>query len=213
MSRQPSDLRALGARHLSSRVLVRQLLGAHLNDAEVDEAVGILALHHRARESALLELRHGPRLLAAVELGRRAWMSTPPVGARVAGPTAVAAVAAPFLVDTAQMLVIALDPRGRVARLRKVGYDGGNGDNGDNDSRTSVAREILLAGCRRGVVAVRVPRPAVPSAEDVETAVGVRARGELVGIDVVDWVLLGDDGFCSLLRLGLFGAATDHRYR
>lgn len=203
MSKPPPDLRALGARHLSSRVLVRQLLGTHLDDDEVDEAVGILALHHRARESALLELRHGPRLLAAVELGRRAWMSSPPIGARVAGPTAVAAVAAPFLVDTAQILVIALDPRGRVARLRKVA----------DVSVTTVVQEILQAGCRRGVVARRVPRPAVPRDDDVEAAVNVRERGHVVDVDVVDWVLLGDDGFCSLLRLGLLGAAADHRYR
>lgn len=197
MSKHPIDLCALGARALSTRALVHQLVGAD----DVDAAVAALALHHRARDAALLDLKGGPRLLAALELGRRAWLHPPPIGARVTGPVdAVAAVAA-RLVDDARAIVIALDVRGRVARVVHI------------DDDVHALQTILGAGCTRGLVVEKVERAAVPAGADVDRALGVKARGVAVGVDVVDHVLVGDDGFCSLLRLGLLGPRTDRRYQ
>lgn len=198
MSKHPSDLRALGARALSTRALVQQLIGKDAVD--VDDAVAALGLHHRAREAALLDLRSGPRLLAAVELGRRAWLSSPPLGARVLSPAEAAAVAAPRLVDDDRALVVSLDVRGRVARLECV------------DDDVGLLQSVLKAGCARAVVVRRKASAAVPDRLDVEALVAVRARGAAVGVDVLDGVLLGDDGFCSMLRLGLIGPRLDRRY-
>ena len=202
MSRPPQDLAALGARALPTRSLLRVLLGPRVDDDVVDDAAAALFLHPRAREAALLRLAHGPRLLAAVELGRRAWMATPPLGTRLQGPADVAAIAGPLLVDERRPLVVCLDVRGRVARMAAV----------DDDDDVTVLQEILVAGCRRGIVCRRLSGLAVPTHDDVARLTGLRRAGALVGIDVADGVLLGDDGFCSLLRLGLIGAAQDRRY-
>jgi hypothetical protein len=195
------DLRALGARSLSTRLLVQELV-PRADDAELEAAVAALALHPRARDPALLDLKHGPRLLAAVEIGRRAWLLSPVVGVRIQGPVDVVAVAGPRVVDDDRACVIAVDVRGRVARVGFV----------DDIASADALRIVLGAGCRRAVVALRVARPAVPTTADVQRALVLRERGGVVDVDVLDVVLLGDDGFCSLLRLGLLGPAHDGRY-
>ncbi|MDP2345084.1 MAG: hypothetical protein Q8O67_29335 [Deltaproteobacteria bacterium] len=204
MSRLPADLRALGARALPTRSLLRLLLGPRVPDDDVDDAAAAIFLHCRAREAALVQLAHGPRLLAAIELGRRAWMATPPIGTRLNGPADVAAVAAPRLVDEQRALVLCVDVRGRVARMTLV--------DDDDDDDVTILQEILVAGCRRGIVCRRLSGPAVPADNDVTRLVRLRRCGAMVGVDVADGVLLGDDGFCSLLRLGLIGVAQDRRY-
>ncbi len=130
-------------------------------------------------------------------------MATPPLGTRLQGPVDVAALAASRLVDEPRWLVLVLDGRGRVARLTLVE---------DDDGDVAVLQEILVAGCHRGVVCRRVSGPAAPTHDDVTRLVTLRRAGATVGIEVVDGVLLGDDGFCSLLRLGLIGPANDRRY-
>jgi DNA repair protein RadC len=184
--------------------LLRLLLGPRVADVDVDDAAAALSLHWRAREAALLRLAHGPRLLAAIELGRRAWMTTPPIGTRLHGPADVAAVAAPRLVDDERRLVLCLDVRGRVARMTLVADD--------DDDEVTALQEILVAGCRRGIVCRRVSGPALASEHEVARVTRLKRCGAMVGVDVVDGVLLGDDGFCSLLRLGLIGVAPDRRY-
>ena len=204
----PQDLRSVGARARSTRALLLLLLGKRVDDDVIDAAASALSLQARARDAALLRSPQGPRLVAALELGRRAWMSTPPMGTRVQGPVDVAAVAAPRLVDSARPALLCLDGRGRLAHFTKAGNDDQDSDSDD----VNVLQQILMAGCRRGVLCWRLCGPAVPDAAHVERMLRLQRSARMVGVDVIDGVLLGDDGFCSLLRLGLIGAARHAWY-
>src|SRR5688500_8033942 len=90
------DVTALGAHCLSTRELLA-LAGVKENETAAAERA--LTLIGAARDSAVRALRSGPRLAAALELGRRAWMLPSPAGRRVRAPVDVAAICAPRFVD------------------------------------------------------------------------------------------------------------------
>jgi hypothetical protein len=209
MSRPVLSLCSLGARALPTAALVRLILPRAADDA-IARVVDALRLAPAAREAALLDVAGGARVLAAVELGRRAGLPPSPC-ARVAGPADAVAVVGPRLVDDPRPWLVALDVRGRVARLTPLVDDVEHGGRPLLDP-VVVLQRILLAGCRRGVVVRRVARPSAPLHVDVDDAVGLQRAAGLVGVDVVDVVLCGDDGWSSLLRLGHL-AAVDGRYR
>jgi hypothetical protein len=195
----PTDLTALGARALPTTALVRSLL-PRADDRCVARVVEALALHGPARTAALLDLHGGPRVMAAVELGRRAWLQ-PPCGTQVADPADVVALATPRLVDDTRIHAIALDVRSRVARCVAV-----------DDEPAAWLQQVLMVGCRRVVLVRRLLGPSTPRYDE-----GVRARAwqdaaAIVGVAVVDVVWCGDDGYCSALRAGLV-RAVDGRYR
>lgn len=195
------DLCALGAPSLPTRDLLALALRLR-DDEELRQAEAALALHGAAREAALRSLRAGPQLVAVLELGRRAWMLPSPAGRRVCAPVDVAAVVAPrALTDDGCVWVLALDARLTLARLAPVSPEPG-----------AVLRCTLAAGATRVIVARAGPRPAVPTTQDAQLATALSAAAALVGAQLLDVVLLGDDGFASLLRLGLV-AAQDPRYR
>ncbi|MCC7111764.1 MAG: hypothetical protein IT382_20890 [Deltaproteobacteria bacterium] len=195
------DLVSLGARAVPSRELLRLVLRRADDDA-LDRAVRALALVGAARDAALLDLPEGPRLAAALELGRRAWMLPSPGGRRVASPVDVAAAVAPRVggATDAEAWVLALDARMCLARLQPCASEAGR-----------LLRAGLLGGGERLLVAVRHHRPAVPSADDRMQAVELSRLAAACGAPLLDWVILGEDGFCSLLRLGLL-PSVDRRY-
>jgi DNA repair protein RadC len=202
----PLEIRALGAATLPTRDLLRVLLRRPVDDGEIDDAARALALVGPAREAALLSLKAGPQLLAAVELGRRAWMLPSPQGRRIKSPVDVAAVIAPRADDDELALwVLSLDVRLSLARLERVRRDDVRG----------VLRSALGAGCQRVVVASRRAAPAVPDNALVDELGALVRAAAIVGVTVVDRVILGDDGFCSLLRTGLLppDAPREPRYR
>jgi DNA repair protein RadC len=54
----------------------------------------------------------------------------------------------------------------------------------------------------------------VPDSDDVEAMASLGAAAALVGVSVLDHVILGEDGFASMLRLGLLPPGPrDPRYR
>jgi DNA repair protein RadC len=56
------------------------------------------------------------------------------------------------------------------------------------------------------------PARAVPTTDDARFVEQLLAAARAVGVSVVDVVILGDDGFSSLARLGMVPHA-DARYR
>lgn len=71
----------------------------------------------------------------------------------------------------------------------------------------------LAGGCARLVIAMnRRGARAVPTVEDTVLARRLEAACATVGVKLIDVVLLGDDGFASLLRLGIIDGG-DGRYR
>lgn len=208
--RPAEEVCALGASTLPSRELVRLLVRRPMEHGEVEAAARALALVGPAREAALRHLRSGPQLLAALELGRRAWMLPSPAGRRVRSPVDVATIVAPRAVDDPprSTWVLSLDVRLTLARLERLP----RGDTG------AALRSTLGAATSRLVLASRRPHHAVPDGDDVDELRSLVSAGALVGVAVVDHVILGDDGFCSFLRLGLLpsptatGARADTRY-
>ncbi len=196
------DLCALGAATLPTRDLVGVLLRGRAGDDELVAAERALALVGPARDAALRAHKAGPQLLAAVELGRRAWMLPSPAARRVRGPVDVAAIVAPrACLDDDGLWVLALDVRLTLARCERV-----------RPAPGEVLRSALAAGASRVVVAARRPARAVPDSRDEDLAERLRRAGALVGVAVVDFVILGDDGFSSLVRLGLV-TPVEARYR
>lgn len=205
--RRERDLRVLGARGLDSAALVRLVCG-RVADDDVAEAVTALGLEPRARDAVLLRSPLGPRLLAAMELGRRAWLLPSPAATRITGPADVMAALAPRLVDDHSIWVIAIDVRLRVAGARPID-DGADVD----DLVAGVLQQTLAVGCRRVVLVSRRPGPAIIDVDDAARLRLLRERGALVGVVVLDHVVCGDDGWASLLRLGVVEGSGDPRYR
>src|SRR5687768_4984563 len=153
---RPRDLCALGAAHLPTKDLVAILLKRG-HGPELDEATRALSLTGAARDAALRALAPGPQLLAAVELGRRAWMRPSPAGRRVRAPVDVAAVVAPRATDEDAAWIVALDLRLTVVRAAAVAADPG-----------PILRTALAAGARFVAIARKRASPAVPLPIDVE---------------------------------------------
>lgn len=196
------DVIGLGAQAMTTRDLL-QLAG--VKDDELAAAEQGMALLGAARDQAIRTLRSGPRLLAALELGRRAWMLPSPVGRRVRAPVDVAAVCAPRFADgRAQCLALALDKRMTIARIEAIALEPG-----------WVLRATLGAGVTRVVVALnRIAHRAVPTIDDTKLADALHAACRLVDVTLVDIVLLGDDGFASLAQLGIVAPSErERRYR
>lgn len=201
-----TELCALGAATMPSRDLVRILLRRPASDDELDELLRALALVGPAREAALRHHRAGPQLLAAVELGRRAWMLPSPAGRRVQNPVDVVTIVAPRAThdEPGTCWLLALDVRLTLSRLERT----------CTADRGALLRGTLAAGASRLVVASRRRTPAVPCSTDAAEATALARAADLVGVDLLDHVLLGEDGFCSLARLGLLPRnPREPRYR
>lgn len=78
-----------------------------------------------------------------------------------------------------------------------------------------VLRATLGAGVTRCVLALNRSRHrAVPTVDDAARSKLLAEACALDDVSLVDIVILRDDGFCSLLRLGMLAAGcADGRYR
>ena len=228
------DLRVLGARSLPSRSLVRLVAGPGPDDHAIDTATAALHLADPAREAVLLESSAGPRLLAALELGRRAAANRSPAHTRIVGPGDAVAALSSRLVGDGRWWLLALDVRLRVARAvaltvatthddtsqddRTNGLSAANDDIADiadvtdEDVAVGALQQTLAAACRRLVLVRQGDGPAVATPRDAALFVALRGRAAVVGVAALDAVIVGDDGWCSLLRLGCV-PTRERRYR
>jgi hypothetical protein len=207
LPRRVVDLRVFGAATLPDRELVRLVCGARIDDAEVTRVTSALELAPVAREAVLLESPYGPRLLAALELGRRAGRLPSSALARIDSPGSLVAAMGPRLHGDQRWWLVAVDVRLRLARAIPFDFD----EPRDACSTTAL-QATFQAGCRRFVLVRRVLGPAAWAAADVDWFCRLRVHAETVGVCALDAVQLGDDGWCSMVRQGVV-AVRDHRYR
>ncbi len=76
----------------------------------------------------------------------------------------------------------------------------------------SILQDTLAAGCRRFCVASAAVAGDDDVAISVDDFVAIRAAAAMVGVNAIDHVVVGDNGWSSLLRQGAIDA-TDARYR
>ena len=143
------------------------------------------------------------RLLAAVELGRRALTRPLPRGERLTCRRAVDAALRPRLARerVEHFLAIPLDARHRPMgelRLATGGLTACPVDTG------SVFRALVRRGAAAVVFVHNHPSGTPePSPEDVTLTRRLRRAGAILGVDVVDHVIIGAEGFYSFLDAGL----------
>jgi DNA repair protein RadC len=189
-----------------------ELLGAILGNADTGLALitKFPALQDLARASVQeLEQVHGvgkagaARVKAALELGRRLLQAGPDERLQIRSPADAATLLMPemSLLEQEHLKVILLDTRNRVVTVVTV-YIG--------SLNTSVVRvsELFREAIRLNVAAVIVAHnhpsgDPSPSPEDVSVTRNIIAAGQLLDIEVLDHIVIGQQRFVSLKERGL----------
>lgn len=199
-----------GAAALGDNELVAVLLGAGLRDhdalavaAQLLAAVGgVSGLGRHAAARLTRAPGIGPtraaRLLAAVELGRRALAGPPGARPRLASPAAVAGYLLPDHAGHPEERfgVLLLDTKHRAIRAVHL-------SRGTLDASLVHPREVFRAAADHAAAAVVLfhNHPSgdpAPSVDDVQLTRRLVEAGELMGIAVLDHVVLGDACWHSL---------------
>jgi len=142
------------------------------------------------------------RVLAAVELGRRTLAHAPAERVRIRSPRDAAHYLLPAFGSrpVEYFGVMLLDTSHRVLSTRVVTV---GTLNATVVEPRDVFREAMLGGAAAIVVFHNHPSgDPTPSPDDVDVTRRLIAAGMLLGIDVVDHVILGDLGYCSLKERG-----------
>ena len=142
------------------------------------------------------------QVLAAVELGRRTLLRCPPARVQFGNPREVAAYLLPQFGSkpVEQFGVIMLDTKHRLLRTAIVSV-------GTLDSSPAHPREIFREAASASAAAIILfhNHPSgdpSPSREDVELTRRLVSAGELMGIDVLDHLILGDTRYFSFRESG-----------
>ena len=138
------------------------------------------------------------RLVAAIQLGRRALERAPPRTALLASPEAVWRRLRPRLSGLTQevFVVIAINARGAVVEDYEVAR--GTLARVDVHPR-DVFRPLIRVAAACGVVAHHHPSGDVhPSPEDLALTQRLRAVGERVGIPILDHIVIAEDRYRSI---------------
>lgn len=208
-------LRALGVRALAERELVALLVGsggrgasaAVVADRVLGGAEGSLR-RLASLDVAALEGIGGvgtataSRVLAALELGRRAAAEGPQLRDRIHGPADVHRRLGPRLRDLAQeeFHALLLDTRHRVMREALV-------TRGTLDASLVSPREVFRLAVVEGAAALILAHnhpsgDPTPSSDDRAVTRQLVEAGRALGIPVLDHVILGDGRFVSLAQEG-----------
>ncbi|MCH7563483.1 MAG: DNA repair protein RadC [Gemmatimonadetes bacterium] len=209
-------LTTLGARSLAVRELLAILVGSgSRGGTALDVADGIMAAGRGSlrRLSALaagtLESVPGvggataARIVAALELGRRAAADRPPAEDKIRGPRDVFRRMGPRLrdLDREEFHVLLLTSQHRVIREVLI-------TRGILDASLIHPREVFKPAIIESAAAVILLHnhpsgdPA-PSGEDRAVTRQLVDAGRTIGIPVLDHVILGDTGFTSMSELGV----------
>jgi DNA repair protein RadC len=208
-------LRAVGARALAARELVALLVGsgggggtaAAIADRILGRAGGSLrrlaVLDVGALEGvAGVGIATAARVLAALELGRRAAAEDPVERPRIQGPGDVYLRLGPRLRDLPQeeFHALLLDTRHRVIREVLV-------TRGTLDASLITPREVFRVAVVEGAAAVILVHnhpsgDPTPSPDDRAVTRQIAEAGHALGIPVLDHVIVGDGRFASLAEEG-----------
>ncbi len=185
---------------------VRAMGALAIANAVLEQAEGVHGLsrtsHVTLRKMKGLGPARAAQVLAALELGRRALLRRPPARAQLRSPREVAAYLLPIYGGrpTEQFGMVMLDAKHRVLRTTIVSV-------GALDSTVVQPRDVFREAMTTGAVAIVVfhNHPSgdpAPSEDDVALTDRLVEAGELMGIEVLDHVVLGDGQFCSVRELG-----------
>ena len=210
----PSDrprekLQRHGPASLGDNELVALVIGAGSRRAgALAVASELLAthggLHDLARAGSDELMRAGgigaaraARIVAAFELGRRAFAPPPSERVAIRGPWDAAAYLLPRFggSDVEQFGTLLLDTKHRVFRTCVLAV-------GTQNTSVIEPRDVFREATRSGAAAMVIfhTHPSgdpTPSADDVALTGRLAAAGALMGIDVVDHVVLGDMTYVS----------------
>jgi DNA repair protein RadC len=205
-------LRTVGADRLSDAELLAVVIGGR----DVDPLARAQAILAHGGEPGLRKVIDIPqveldrltgeggteRLLAAIELGRRASAQTIERGRQLRGAAEVYAIFGSRLRHVAQeeFHIILLDARHRVISTSLV-------TRGTADTSLVHAREVFRGAIREGASSVILvhnhpsgdPRP---SPEDRTVTRQLRQAGSVVGIEILDHVIIGDGRWVSMAEEG-----------
>jgi DNA repair protein RadC len=182
-----------GSRHGNALTIANTLLAAHgglhdLTRCSLDDLVRIAGIG-RARAA---------QLIAALELGRRTLAHAPGARLRIRGPEDAAAYLMPRFGSRGveQFGIVLLDAKHRAMRTAVLAV--GTLNSSIVEPR-DVFREAAIGGATAIVLFHNHPSgDPTPSPDDVALTRRLVAAGELIGIDVVDHVILGDARYCSV---------------
>jgi len=148
-------------------------------------------------------LHRAAQLMASIELGRRMTARVRSTPAMVRGPEDVAELLLPAMqgAKQEQFTVLLLDTKHRVLKITPVSV-------GTLDASLVHPREVFreaIASCAAAVI-VAHNHPSgdpTPSEEDRRVTERLMAAGQLIGIEVLDHVIVGDDRWVSMKRQNL----------
>lgn len=218
ISERPRErLMALGAKHLTTAELIAILLGTGQGKGKLS-AVGLgqyilqqLSQDQRDPMDVLRDIKHqelmnihgvGPAkattILAAVELGKRAFLSRPSERTVIDNPTAAAAALSHDLMWQTQerLALLLLDAKNQLLGT-KVMTIGTATETLAHPGE--IFREVLRQGATRVIVAHNHPTGHVePSEEDIALTEQLLKGAQLLSISLVDHLILGDGNYQSL---------------
>jgi DNA repair protein RadC len=142
------------------------------------------------------------QVLAAVELGRRTLTRGGTERPRLRSPAQLAAYLLPLYgaATVEQFGVVMLDTKHHLIRVRIIAI-------GSLDSTVVHPREVFREATAAAAAAIVIfhNHPSgdpTPSEEDLVLTHRMLSAGMVMGIDVVDHIILGDQRYCSLLEVG-----------
>lgn len=143
------------------------------------------------------------KLLACIELGKRIAALAPEERPQMKSPEDLATLLAPFLtaLDHEELRVALLDTKHRVERVVTV-YQGSV--NAAQVRVAEVFKEAIRANASAIAIAHNHPSgDPTPSAADVALTAELVKAAELLDIDLIDHLIVGDGRWVSLRRMGL----------
>lgn len=144
------------------------------------------------------------QIKAAIEFGRRLIAASPEERPKIRSPRDVYNLLGPSLRDEKRehFIALLLDTKNGVLRSRTVSV-------GDLSSSIVHPREVFSEAIRHGAASLIVAHnhpsgDPTPSPEDIAVTRRLAEAGELLGIEVLDHIVLGDNRWTSLKEKGLF---------
>lgn len=143
------------------------------------------------------------QIKAAIEFGRRLVSASPEERPRITSPRDVYNLLCPTLRDEKRehFIALLLDTKNGVLRQHTVSV-------GDLSSSLVHPREVFVEAIRRSAASLIVAHnhpsgDPTPSPEDAAVTRRLQEAGELLGIDLLDHIVLGDNRWISLKEKGL----------
>jgi DNA repair protein RadC len=144
------------------------------------------------------------QIKAAIELGRRLVAASPEERTKIRSPRDVFNLLGPMLREEKRehFMALLLDARNGVLRTRTISV-------GDLASSIVHPREVFAEAIRHSAASIIIAHnhpsgDPTPSTEDIAVTTRLAEAGELLGIEVLDHIVLGEVTFTSMKEKGLF---------